>query len=176
MEISLLVHAPPWAPPLSFPCLYLQVHFWCLLSWQRGGCPVPHHCSLAFCSLLELVVTSLKTDLDWWSGAGGWRKLWGKSFSSKPMRWSWISKNWATFKLIHSWKSIWHRCWWRCWNELTYIAIFSAPPSFFFFKKKGKLLWYPSLHVTGKNTVILTQKMQGVLCHFTKTSLHLWGW
>lgn len=79
-----------------------------------------------FCSLLELVVTSLKTDPGWRSGAGGWRMLWGKSFFSKPMRWSSISKNWAIFKLIHSWKSNWHLCWWRCWNELTYLSIFPA--------------------------------------------------
>lgn len=80
-----------------------------------------------FCSLWELVVTSLRTDLGWWSGAGGWRMLWGKSFSFKPMRWSSISKNWATFKFIHSWRSIWHLCWWRCWNELIYLTIFHAP-------------------------------------------------
>lgn len=92
-----------------------------------------------FCSLLELVATSLKTDQGWWSGAGGWRMLWGKSFSSKPMRWSSISKNWATFKLIHSWKSIWHLCWWRCWNELTYLTIF---PALFFFDFFSDLQFY----------------------------------
>lgn len=103
-------------------------------------------CSLAFCSLLELVVTSLKTGPGWWSGADGWRKLWGRSFSSKPMRWSWISKNWATFRLIHSWKSTWHLCWWRCWNELTYIIIFPALIIIIIFL----LLWSPALHLTGK--------------------------
>lgn len=127
-------------------------------------------CSLAFCSLLELVVTSLKTGPGWWSGAGGWRKLWGRSFSSKPMRWSWISKNWATFRLIHSWKSTWHLCWWRCWNELTYIIFFPALIIIFL------LLWSPALHLTGKKKHCISYiVLQGVLPSFTKPSLHLWG-
>lgn len=108
-----------------FLYLYLQVHFWCLLKKRLPNASLL--LSPSFCSPLELVVTSLKTDQDWWSGAGGWRMLWGKSFSSKPMRWSSISKNWATFKLIHSWRSIWHLCWWRCWNELSYFTIFHCP-------------------------------------------------
>lgn len=95
-----------------------------LVKWQPSASLL---LSPPFCSLWELVVTSLKTDLGWGSGAGGWRMLWGKSFSFKPMRWSSISKNWATLKFIHSWRSIWHLCWWRYWNELTYLTIFHAP-------------------------------------------------